>query len=370
MRTFVRLAVFSGALALPMLAAAQQPAVSKVSIHGDLTQAYGLTDRHQVAGLTKDGTTDYRRAAIVVRYTHAPNDNFVVQVGHHRIGDSPAMEFEENFDVDMAFYEHRFGTKGTVRVGKMLMPFGIYNEIRYAGTLLPFYRAPRSVYLEGTNTNQSIDGVSFSRRFRSGESWELSTDLFGGSYSLLEFGTVPTSPTTAAYVGSRLQARNAFGGQLWLATPIDGLRVGLNGRRHTDVGGIYPRGEGAASQEWNASVDGSFEKWQFRAEALRVRTLDVKLLSRYAQVGFRPVEYLLLNAQAEFSDMEGGPAGARYDVKMMRDNALGVNLFLGPMTVLKFEAHGTKGFNYEQATNMLGAPLSNAYFISSFSVTF
>jgi hypothetical protein len=371
MQYLVRLASLAALSAFPLSISAQAPAVSPVSIHGYLTQAYGITDRHQVAGMTKDGTADYRRAAVVARYAFSPKDNFVVQVGHRRLGDSPTMNFEDNVKVDMAFYERRFGTGSTVRVGKTLMPFGIYNEIRYAGTLLPFYRAPISVYWEGTYTNETIDGVAVSHRFRSGKAWELSADVFGGSYSLLEFWTIPTSPTTAAYVGGRLQAKNAFGGQLWLATPIEGLRVGVNGRRHTDVGGIIPRGKGAATQEWNASVDGTFEKWQFRAEGLRATSFGAKLVSRYAQAGFRPVDFLSLNAQAEFSDVNvASPTGGRHIIKMIRDNAVGINLFLGPMTVLKLEAHAMKGFNYEQVVNLMGTPLSNAYFISSFSVSF
>jgi hypothetical protein len=370
MQHLVRLASLAALSVFPLSIAAQESAVSPVSIHGYLTQAYGITDRHQLAGMTKDGTADYRRAAVVARYAFSSKDNFVVQVGHRRLGDSPTMNFEDNVKIDMAFYERRFGTSSSVRVGKTLMPFGIYNEIRYAGTLLPFYRAPISVYWEGTYTNETIDGVSFSHQFRAGKPWELSADIFAGSYSLLEFWTVPTSATTAAYLGGRLQAKNAFGGQLWLATPIDGLRVGINGRRHTDVGGIIPRGEGVATQEWNASVDGSFEKWQIRAEGLRATSMGAKLVSRYAQIGFRPIEFLSVNAQSEFSDIEGGSAGAGYSFKLIRDNAVGVNLFLGPMTVLKLEAHAMKGFNFEQATNPMGTPLSNAYFIGSFSVSF
>ncbi len=373
MKTFVRLVALLTLAAVPATGVAQQPAppaVSPVTIHGYLTQAYGITDRHKIAGLTDAGTADYRRAAVLARYTVSPKDNFVVQVGHRRLGDSPTMQFEDNIKVDMAFYERRFGSDNKLRVGKILMPFGIFNEIRYAGTLLPFYRAPMSVYWEGTFTNETIDGVSFSHQFRTGESWALSADLFGGSYSLLEFLTVPTGPTTAMYAGAKLEAKNAFGGQLWLTTPIDGLRLGLNGRSHKDVGGIQPRGDGVRSNEWNASIDGAFEKWQLRAEALRTTSVNVLLLTRYAQVGYRPVEFLAVNAQAEYSNVSGSDAGGPWNFNMMRDHALGINLFLGPMAVWKLEGHATKGVNYEQVTNMRGAPLSNAYVISSFSVSF
>jgi hypothetical protein len=371
MPSLSRVAAFA-LLVLPSLVAGQAlPDIpSSVSIHGYLTQAYGRTDRHQLAGLTNAGTSDYRRAAIVTRYAASPGDNFVVQVGHRRLGDSPTMQFEDNLKIDMAFYEHRFETGTAVRIGKTLMPFGIYNEIRYAGTLLPFYRAPMSVYWEGTYTNETIDGVLLSHQFHRGGAWELSADLFGGSYGLLEFGTVPTSPTTTTFTGARLQAKDVIGAQLWLSTPIEGLRFGLNGRHHKDVGGLFPRGDGVSSAEWNASIDGSFDTFQLRAEGLRSRTMGVTLRTGYAQLGVRPTQLLSFNAQSEVVEVESGPASGDSLIPMMRDNAIGMNLHLGPMTVLKLEAHATKGVNYEQVTNMQGAPLTAAYFISSFSVSF
>ncbi len=347
---------------------AQEQSATRVSIHGYLTQGYGMSSRDMVMGLTKDGTADYRRAAVLARYSTTRNDNFVVQLGHRRLGDSPSMQFVNNLKVDMAFYEHRFQDDTRVRVGKVLMPFGIYNEVRYAGTLMPFYRAPISVYWEGTYTNETIDGVVASHQFRAGQPWELSADLFAGSYSLLEFGTVMTSPTSGTYTGARVEAKNAAGGQLWLTTPIEGLRFGINGRRHRDVGGVYPRGEGAATAEWSGSVDGNFEHWQLRAEAMRIRSIGNVLESKYAQVSFRPNERVSFNAQTEFSDVT--PKGVPMNIKMIRDQALGMGFFFNPTTVFKIEAHKTLGFNLEQSLNLLGAPLRGSYFISSFSVSF
>ncbi|MEP7343877.1 MAG: hypothetical protein ABI877_01360 [Gemmatimonadaceae bacterium] len=350
---------------------AQEKTADRVSIHGYLTQAFGMSGRDMVMGLTKDGTADYRRAAILARYSSTKNDNFVVQLGHRRLGDSPSMAFEDNIKVDMAFYEHRFADATRVRVGKVLMPFGIYNEIRYAGTLMPFYRAPISVYWEGTYTNETIDGVVASHQFRSGKPWEVSADVFAGTYSLLEFGTVMTSPTTGGYTGGRLQAKNAAGGQLWLTTPVEGLRVGANVRRHSDIGGIYPRGDGVGTTEWSASLDGNFEHWQFRTEGLRARSMGSQILSKYAQLSYRPIERVSLNVQNEISDITTPtPLGSTVNIKMIRDRAIGIGFFFNPMTAFKIEAHKTRGFNLEQTLNILGTPLPGSYFISSFSVSF
>jgi hypothetical protein len=360
---------FATALTLPQHLAAQEKPHASVSIHGYLTQGLGYSDKYPTFGLTKDGTADYRRAAILVRYEATPANRFVVQLAHRRLGDSPAMLFEDNVKVDMAFFEHRFGAS-SVRVGKTAMPFGIYNEFRYAGNLLPFYRAPISVYWEGTYTNETMDGVVLEHHFRAGEPWELTAELFGGSYSVLEFGTVPTGPSTSIYTGAPLQSKGALGGQLWLNTPVEGLRLGFHGRYHTDVGGLYPRGEGAATREYLASVDGSFEKWQLRVEGERTTSLGVKLLSRYGQLGFRPIERVSFNLQAETTELETGPAGARSTFKFWQDQAAGLNFYLAPLMVLKLEAHASSGYLYEQPTDFAAPMLSGKYFITSFSVSF
>src|SRR5260370_14664662 len=166
-------------------------------------------------GLTPQGTADYRRAAIVARYSPTPQNAFVVQLGHRRLGDSPTMKFEDNLKVDMAFYEHRFGSGTSLRVGKSALPSGIFNEIRYVGTLLPFYRAPYSVYGEGTNTSETLNGVFVSHRLRAREPSELVTDLYPGGFDILVFGpVVPASGTpNPVYQRSRIQSNNVLGRQ-------------------------------------------------------------------------------------------------------------------------------------------------------------
>ena len=370
---FSRLALVMTAAATVLAsgASAQDAPVTRLSLHGYLTQAYGKSSGGPTMGLTDQGTADYRRAAILARYGATPNDHFVVQLGHRRLGDSPSMQFEENVKVDMAFYEHRFDNGTNVRVGKVLMPFGIYNDIRYAGALLPFYRAPMTVYFEGMYTNETVDGVTVGHVFRAGEPWELSAEAFGGSYQLLEMAAVRTGPTTSVYAGALLDAKNALGAQLWLATPLEGLRLGVHGRRHTAVGGVHNRGTGTTTTAWNGSVDGTFSRWQLRAEAMQIRSRSFGMLSRYAQVGYRPVGRLSLNLQTEASDIQVDvPRAGRLDIKWARDDAAGVNLHLNLNTVLKVEAHTTRGFFRDEVTNMTGAPRTGAYYVTSLSVSF
>lgn len=344
------------------------------SINGYLTQAFGIADRHQTMGLTRDGTADYRRAAILARYTATPNDHFVVQVAHRRLGDSQTMQFEQNVKLDMAFYERRFSTGTNVKVGKIAMPFGIYNEVRYAGTLTPFYRAPFVIYRDGVYASETIDGAGVSQVVSGGEPWELSLDAYGGSFEGLEFGPVYPPSSAPVYTGAVLKSKNVLGGQLWLGTPLTGLRLGLAGRRQTDMGGIYERPGGAQGKIWNASLDGNFDRWHLRAERAQMKTFGFEMIASYAQAGVRVLPWLAVNAQSELRDesLRFTPSSPWFDVEAGRDNALGLNLFFTPGTVLKLEGHAAKGygFMFEQITDSSAPPLTAAYFITSFSVSF
>lgn len=366
-----RAAYLLAAIAAPTVAAAQSDVAGKVFINGYLTQAYGKSGRNLVMGLDESGTTDYRRAAVMARYSASDKNHFVVQVGHRRLGDSPTMQFEDDLKLDMAFYERRFDTGTRLRVGKTVIPYGIFNEVRYAGNLMPFYRAPFTMYQEGTYTTESIDGVLVSHRFRSGEPWELSVDAYGGTFGLLEFGAVPTGPSSPpVYAGAQMRAKNALGGQLWLATPIDGLRVGAAGRSEEHFGGVYPRPNGKWATVASASVDGSFERWQLRGEASRVETYGVIVEARYAQLGIRPLRWLGVNAQSEVLDFTFDVGGTPDKTEITRDNAAGVNLFFSHGTVLKIEAHRTKGFSYEEVIDRSSGPIRGSYVIASLSVAF
>src|SRR6185295_799141 len=52
---------------------------SKITIHGFLSQAYARTDGSQILGIPKQGTADYRTAALQVRADITPSDTFAIQ---------------------------------------------------------------------------------------------------------------------------------------------------------------------------------------------------------------------------------------------------------------------------------------------------
>jgi hypothetical protein len=361
------------ALTLATASYGQSTTPSPLSVHGYLTQGYGISGRDTVMGLTPAGTADYRRAALVGRYSASPNDKFIVQIGHRRLGSSPSMRFEENLKVDAAFYEHRFDFGPSIRAGKAALPSGIYNDVRYVGTLLPFYRAPYSVYGEGAYVSETIDGIVAEHHLHFGGSWTLSAQAYAGDLALLEFGTVVDSSGTAAYDGAAMKSKNVLGAQLWLQTPIEGLRLGYGGRRKDDYGGLFDswRALDRRLTDMTASIDASFDRWQLRAERNYIRGRHVDVRSEYIQVGITPVQWLSINAQSEFQRIDAAaPPGPMLRLMSNRDDAIGFNFTLNPSAVLKLERHRTSGFNYEQVVNSFGPRILGSYFVASLSTTF
>ena len=82
------------AVALAMCALGGSPVAgqdgAKFSVHGYLTQGWGKSDGTQFYGLTDEPSTDFRYAALQLRYFATANDQFVVQANHRRLGQSRA----------------------------------------------------------------------------------------------------------------------------------------------------------------------------------------------------------------------------------------------------------------------------------------
>ena len=123
--------------------------LSKLTVHGYLTQAYadadfadGLlvsphTDELNL-GISEDGTFDYRTMAIQFRYEISAKDIMIIQFSSRTLGNSPIESVEDEIELDWAFYERRLGDNTSVKVGRVQIPSGIFNAVRDVGTILPF----------------------------------------------------------------------------------------------------------------------------------------------------------------------------------------------------------------------------------------
>ena len=344
-------------------------------VHGYLTQAYAQSTDVPIYGIGTEGTTDYRALALQFRYGIDANSSLVMQFSHRRLGTSLIQELEPDVALDWAFFQRRW--KGNnIRVGRVPMPRGLFNEVRDVGVILPFFRASKAFYSEGVET---VDGISASRNIRLGDSgfdFEASA-YFGEFTTTLEF--VDTDGLTV--LNDRL--RKARGAHGVLNTPVAGLRFT----------GDYVAAEydsGAPFSIWTASGDLTRDRWFARAEYELAQTETVEgdpstdYLAWYAQAGFGLTEKLWLNAQYEFNEITAFGAlpspplpspDLAYD--NIRDTAVGVLYKFSPLLIFKAEYHFFEGYQLDEPTPPLNPLTGQAlpagetdYFIISLSAAF
>lgn len=349
--------------------------LSKLQIHGFLTQAYATSDFvsgripdptgvdpgptfNEIAlGIPEDGTFEYWTIALQFRYEITPRDIMVVQFSSRALGDSPISELEDEVELDWAFYERRLADHTSLKVGRVQIPLGIFNEIRDVGTILPFYRPPFLFYREGTFTNETVDGVVLSHTFMPESDWTLEADLFVGDWETFEFTPLGDERATIAN-------DQGYGAQLWLNTPLPGLRFGygIHWRDRTEGAEGVIRLPGATTNflDWYASVEAAFEKVVFRAEwrqfsgdrevspALQADDFFSNIDNYYAQIGYHFTERFRIYAQYEKSDssLHASIFTNGFDVSLEEDYALAVNYLFSPNLVLKAEHHIVEGEDF------------------------
>jgi hypothetical protein len=355
-------------------ATAQDTGLQKLQLHGFLTQGYGRSSAEPIMGIGKEATADYRSAALQIRYHLATSDDLVLQVSHSRIGNSLLNEINAEVEMDWAFWQHRFGSVST-RIGKVPMPRGIYNEIRDVGTLLPFYRAPVNIYSEGYET---IDGAVLAHSMDLGR-WGLGTEVYAGSWKGIELDF--DGEGEEGYEAELEEMRHTLATQLWLRTPIHGLRVGLAGARwlEVDLDDDDPPQKEAFIL---ASVDGTFDRTMIRSEFRKSYGADSERREYYAQFGVRVTSAIAVNLQGEYAtrrhdpleeeDEESGPTIAIKPDRFTwsQDVALGINYSLSHNIVFKLEGHMAKGYNFERYIDTRSPWASTRYVISSFALSF
>ncbi|HYU33838.1 MAG TPA: hypothetical protein VEW48_16925 [Thermoanaerobaculia bacterium] len=330
----------------------------KITIHGYLSQAYAQSNGHQMIGITKDGTADYRSAALQIRADLTEEDSFVVQLSHERLGESPLMAYRDDVELDWLFYQHRFGDSD-IRVGRVQIPFGIYNEVRDVGTLLPFFRPSLDFYGEGSFNSETVDGVVLSHTFDPWGSWGLDGDVYYGNFD---------------FVGSDTEffmnkVRNSRGIELWLQTPVPGLRIGAGGMRFAVQDTRRSSNPYVTWSVYHLSLAGKLGRLAANAEYSYWDEGKWAWETTYVQLGYAATEKITVNGQVDMANL--AVRDVSYDNEADNDKVLGVNYAFHPDLVLKAEHHWNKGYYLENPLpDIFAPPLETRYWILSLSTSF
>jgi hypothetical protein len=335
-------------------AEAQTGLLDRLQIHGYLTQGYVTSSDLPIFGIPTDGTADYRNAALQFRYGLSQSDNVVLQFNHRRLGNSVLTQQGSDVELSWAFYQHRFGGNASVRIGRVPMPGGIFNETRDVGTLLPFYRAPGNFYMEGIET---IDGVTGTLELPFGD-WSFESHASYGGFGI----EIPImTPEGAQLYVDRIEGLSTYQG--WLNTPLYGVRVGGSGMHWSD------ETQGGDVLGWSASVDADRERFFVRGEYRNLDLNGTRLSNYYAQGGVR-LGRVGVNGQADFADTQVDTPIGELRYQGARDLAVGLSFSHTPLLVYKLEAHRAKGSTFDTFIDPMGPKAQSDYFIGSVSVSF
>jgi len=345
----------------PPLALAQSAETeeeSKIELHGYFTQAYAKTDGLPVYGITRGGTFDYRVLALQARYNITDNDQLVVQSRYERNGAS--LLNTTSAEIQWAYYQHSFGNL-TAQVGKAPIPDGLYNNLREVGTVLPFFRAPPNFYVIGIET---VEGLVLTHSLPI-KNWRLETSVYGGGILI----TFPFATPEGPEVTHDRQDYD-YGYQVWLETPIPGLRVGT--QFQSFQASVSPT-DTVRNWLFGGSLDGTFDRYYLRGE---YQGLSLKKFAPsggdelehdwWAETGIKLTNALWLNTQLAMSDINY--PGRTY--RWVDDRVIGVSYALNPHVVVKVEGHDHRGYDLDTYTDVTGPPDRTHFGIVSVSASF
>jgi hypothetical protein len=343
LRRLTRRVFLAGLLAAPVAAQEQE---DRLTVHGSANIAYGKTDGLPYFGLTKDGTTDYRAIALQFGYKISDADRVVVQLLHRNFGNSPLRSIQPVVEPVWAFYEHKFENGTSVKLGRNPLPRGLFNEVRFIGTLLPFYRVGTAVYGE---TLEFLDGVVVRKQFDLGKDWSVEGYVFGGGFDLK--GQIPQGNQNFVF---NVRNENTFGTQVWLNTPIKGVKVGgfLASYQQTPAAGLPDSTRPNRTRTYMLSADGSFDRGFIRGEYSAFNSENPNYLnvnSWYTSAGVNATDKLLF--AVEYSggnnDLQLRPL-PNLDLPLNKDIAFGVTYKQSAQVAFKLEGHKIEGYAFDR----------------------
>lgn len=329
--------------------------LSRVSIHGYVSQAWAVSDEHPIFGIPTTGTTDYRDLALQFRYDQDRKNTFVLQLRQQRFGES-RRELDD-VELDWAFYQRHVSDRLSLKAGRIPLPLGIFNEAGGAATTSAFFRPPSEFYdrqytsktLEGGLASISIDGPA---------GWSFDADGYFGRWVLDQWDE-----------SERVDARNAYGAQIWANTPLQGVRVGAGAYR-CDI--EPPDGTTADYVMVHGSIDADLDRWRFAVEYLG-GNLDTygRYRAWYGQAGFQAAPRFSVHVRHSVARRHIPINGHSLDAGISDDTAVSLNFAIHPAVLLKLEGHTNEGLLRDDVPrNLYASPSQTRYVIASVVASF
>lgn len=194
-----------------------------VEIHGFVSQGFILGFENEFLAASKSGSVEFSEAGL--NFTKQLTDNLRtgLQLFVHDLG--PFGNFKP--EVDWYYLDYRHYDWLGIRVGRIKVPFGLYNELNdidmaRVPILLPqsIYQADHREYLFGQTGGEIYGDVPL------GAAGALEYRAYGGTLP----GEVAGGPPPPGITVTGLRVPYVYGGRLLWATPLEGLTAGASGQ--------------------------------------------------------------------------------------------------------------------------------------------
>jgi hypothetical protein len=329
-------------MAASPIAAMAQGLPDRLELHGSLNAGYGRSSELPTYGLPTTGTSDYRVFTLQGRYTLGDKDQIVAQVFNRRLGTSPYAGALPDVTMQWAYWQHR-QSDFTVKFGRNPLPRGLVNEVRYIGTLLPFFRPSTEMQGEAFD---AVDGVVLSYRHPLAFGMELEQHAFAGGSENRSIAN-----TTAGQDIRLARTENMRGGQTYLRLPVANTRLGAYIAVY-DFVQTTSRGDRV---NYILSGETTIDRLKLVAEHGRYtghgpnndnrngyQEATIRLHDRFSIAG----QHAYLSRMLFFSDPNLNFVYPEVDSK-------GASMIFGltPNSVLKIENHWRKGWSFDVPTN-------------------
>ncbi|MDY6839807.1 MAG: porin [Thermodesulfobacteriota bacterium] len=224
-------AVLIGILSMGNVQAQAQGDVSdvldSVDIHGFISQGYLQSDdNNYLANDTEDGTFQFNEFGINFATQLTDELRLGLQLFARDLGDLGNDEIE----LDWAFADYRWRDWAGLRVGKIKMPVGLYNEFRDIDALRTSILLPQSVYADSLrDVYIALEGVGIYGHIPCDSMGRLSYQVQWGTSNIDDEGGAAKNVermAMGAIEAKSFDVSDGYVGSLQWHTPLQGLRIG------------------------------------------------------------------------------------------------------------------------------------------------